>query len=352
MGFPFDQNLNRIQQRLENWWNFGHQKQPCYLINLAPPAGSAIPDTDDLERWWMDIDFIIDHRMKVLDAQRYYGVAVPHHYVDRGSSAMEGILGANMKFIDKETIWAYPCFDSAEQAADVAADPNNIWRRSTLEITRRSVALAKNHHYVAPYAMEGVSDILSGLYGTENLLVDMAEKPAAVERALERIKHIWIELWGEIQSILAGTGNRGGCGWAGIWAPGSTFPMQEDFSYMISARMFRRYCIPHIADMLAVMDYGFYHLDGVGAIPHLEHLLKLDKLRAIQWVPGAGKEELGQWHELIALILAAGKSVEVFARPEEIEPLVKAVGARGLLINVTCTAEEASRLVEESGENA
>jgi hypothetical protein len=259
---------------------------------------------------------------------------------------MEGILGANMKFIDKQTIWAYPCFDSVEQAAAaVAADPNNIWRTSTLEITRRSVAQAKDHHFVAPYAMEGVSDILSGLYGTENLLMDMVEKPAAVGEALERIKCLWIELWGEIQAILAQTGNSGGIGWAGIWAPGTTFPMQEDYTYMISARMFRQYCIPHIADMLDVMDYGFYHLDGTGAIPHLQHLLGLSKLRAIQWVPGAGKEELAPWHELIARILAAGKSVEVFARPEEVEPLVKAVGARGLLINVSCSAEEAERLI-------
>lgn len=342
MAFWFGGNLAALQAELENWWNFGEQEKPLYLITLPPET--ELPDTDDLERWWMDVDFIVDRQMRVMQAQRYYGVAVPYHYVDRGSSAMEGILGAHMKFIDKETVWAYPCFSSVEEAAGVTADPDNPWRTSTLEITRRSVALAKDHHYVAPYALEGVSDILSGLYGTENLLMDMAEKPAAVERALERIKRIWIELWGEVQGVLAGMGNRGGIGWAGIWAPGSTFPMQEDFTYMISARMFRRYCIPHIADMLEVMDYGFYHLDGVGAIPHLEHLLRLEKLRAIQWVPGAGKEDLGQWHELIARILAAGKSVEVFARPEEIEPLVRAVGTRGLLINVSCGREDAERL--------
>jgi hypothetical protein len=342
------ENLTVIQTQLENWWNFGEQERPCFLITIPPPADAAIPDTDDLERWWMDVDFILERQMKAIEAQQYYGVSVPFHYTDRGSSAMEGILGANMKFIDKETIWAYPCFESVEQAADAlaaGADPGNIWRASTLEITRRSVALAKDHHFVAPYAMEGVSDILSGLYGTENLLMDMVEKPDAVGLALERIKRLWIELWGEIQGVIAGSGNPGGIGWAGIWAPGTTFPMQEDYTYMISARMFRKYCIPHIADMLDVMDYGFYHLDGTGAIAHLPHLLGLSKLRAIQWVPGAGKEELAQWHELIARILAAGKSVEVFARPEEVEPLVKAVGARGLLINVSCSAEEAERLL-------
>jgi hypothetical protein len=344
MAFLFNEDWRCAQARLEAWWNFAHQERPCFLFSLPGPA--SVPDTDDLERWWMDVDFIIDRQMKSMETQTYFGEAVPFHYVDRGSSAMEGILGANMKFIDKETIWAYPCFSSVEEAAEVVADPANIWRTSTLEITRRSLVLAKNHHYVAPYAMEGVSDILSGLYGTENLLMDMVEKPEAVGRALENIKRTWIDLWGEIQGLLVHSGNYGGIGWAGIWAPGTTFPLQEDYSYMISARMYRRYCLPHVADFLDAMEYGFYHLDGIGAIPHLDPLLTLGKLRAIQWVPGAGKEDLAQWHPLIKRILEAGKSVEVFARPDEVEPLVKAVGLRGLLINVTCSAEEAEQLLE------
>ena len=347
MSSKFFQNqLPETQARLQNWWENGDQERPCFLISLPRYTPGEIPDTDDLERWWMDIDFIIRRQMQVIERRDYFGEAVPFHYADRGSSAMEGILGANMKFIDKETVWAYPCFESVEEAAEVAADPANIWRTTTLELTRRSAALAREHHFVAPYAMEGVSDILSGLYGTENLLMDMLEKPVEVGRALEHIKRIWIGLFAEIQAVIAQSHNPGGIGWAGIWAPGTTFPLQEDYSYMISARMYRKYCLPHVADMLDAMDYGFYHLDGIGAIPHLSALLELEKLRAIQWVPGAGKEDLAQWHELIARILAAGKSVEVFARPEEVAPLVAAVGARGLLINVECTAEESECLLK------
>jgi hypothetical protein len=343
----FNHNLPGIQDRLENWWNFSEQERPCFLITIPPSADAGVLDTDNLEQWWMDIDFTINRQMKLMDSQRYFGDAVPFHYIDRGSSAMEGILGANMKFIDKETVWAYPCFDAVEQVAEVIADPENIWRTSTLELTRRSADLAQGHHFVAPYAMEGVSDILSGLYGTANLLMDLVEKPEAVLRALEHVKRIWVDLFGEIQTVIAQSKNPGGIGWVGIWAPGTTFPLQEDFSYMISARMYRRYCLPHIADMIDTKEYGFYHLDGVGAIPHLDALLGLKKLRAIQWVPGAGKEELSQWYELIAHILAAGKSIEVFARPDEVGMLVKALGTRGLLINVNCTAQEAEWLLDQ-----
>ncbi len=47
-----------------------------------------------------------------------------------------------------------------------------------------------------------------------------------------------------------------------------------------------------------------------------------------------------QWYELIGRILQGGKSVEVFARPEEVPGLVKEVGSRGLLINCEQVSEQ------------
>jgi hypothetical protein len=146
--------------------------------------------------------------------------------------------------------------------------------------------------------------------------------------------------------MIAVSGNRGGIGWAGIWAPGTTFPLQEDVSYMISNAMYRRFLLPHLCDQIDAMQYAFYHLDGIGAIQHLDTLLAIEKLRVIQWVPGAGKERISDWYELIRKILAAGKSIQVFANAGEVDVLVKNVGPRGLLVTVTATETEAHRLVE------
>lgn len=342
-------NLSRfpdVRAALENWWGHGDQEHPCLLITIPPAPSGLIPDTDDLEKWWMDIDFIIDRQMRVLDGQHYYGQAVPHHYIERSASAMPGVLGARMKFIDKETMWAYPCYESIEQVAEIALDPQNIWYRKAIEITRRSVALARGHHFVAPFALDGITDIMAGLYGTENFLIDLIAKPREVARAMERAKRIWIALFDEVEALIAQSGNPGGIGWAGIWAPGTTFPLQEDFSYMISDAMFREFCLPHLLDQMDAMDCPFYHLDGAGALSHLDTLLSIDKLKAIQWVPGAGKERLSQWYDVIRCILEAGKSVQLYGKPEEVDDLVKHVGARGLLITVDATEEQAQDLVE------
>ena len=84
-----------------------------------------------------------------------------------------------------------------------------------------------------------------------------------------------------------------------------------------------------------------YHLDGIGAIGYFDALLELDSIKAIQWQPGAGKEAIGQWHELIGRMLAAGKAVQVYARPEEVRLLVNAVGPTGLLVILTGPAGDA-----------
>ena len=269
--------FQNVQATLENWWEYGEQEHPCLLITLPPDPSASIPDTDNLEQWWMDVDWIIDRQMRLLEHQTYLGQAVPHHYVERSATAMAGVLGAEMELVNKDTTWATPCFQHVEQVAELVVDRDNVWYSKALEITRRSVALAHNHHFVGSYALGGMTDILAGLYGTENLLVDMIAKPGAVARAMERVKRIWIELFDEVHAIIAESGNLGDVGWAGIWAPGTTFPLQEDSSYMISNEMFRTFCLPHLLDQMAAMDCPFYHLDGIGALNHLDTLLGIEE---------------------------------------------------------------------------
>ena len=256
---------------------------------------------------------------------------------------MAVILGAEMQYLDKETVWPHPQLESAEQICDISLDRDNFFYKLLREITERSVALSDRHHFVTLFALGGIADTVAALYGIENLLVDMITKPASVKRAMKHTKKIWLEVFEEFQSILNQSRNSGGIGWAGIWAPGSTFPIQEDFSYMISNEMFREFCLEHIKDMVDVMDYPLYHLDDKASLSHLDTLLGIKEFKAIQWIPGAGMEALPQWYDIIRRILGAGKSVQLFGQIEEVEPLLETVGTRGILVSIekNITPEEA-----------
>lgn len=335
-----------VEAALRNWWAGGSQENPLILATTLK-EGTALPATADLNRHWLDQDYIINRKIREIDATEHHGVAVPHHYVDHGSSAMAGVIGCPLVFVDQETIWANPRFETLDQVLDASFDLDSPIYAHIREITRRSTALARGHHFVAPFALEGMSDLMAALYGGENFMMDLIDRPAEVMRAMTRLKELWLRAFADISRLIKTAGNPGGIGWVGIWAPGTTFPLQEDVSYSISEEMFRRFLIPHIRDQIAAMDYSFFHVDGLGMIPHLDALLEIRELRAIQWQPGAGHERLDQWYGLLRKILAAGKSLQVYARAEEVDPLVRHIGANRLLVIVRdSTRDEIRRLAD------
>ena len=335
-----------VADRLRNWWDGGDQENPLILATVRR-EGLEVPATDDLNRHWLDRDFIIERTMREIEATEYLGVAVPYHYVDHDSSAMAGVLGCPLVFVDRETIWANPRFQTLDQILEATPALHSAIYEHITEITRRSVALAAGHHFVAPFALEGMSDLMAALYGGENFMMDLVDRPGDVARAMGRLKKLWLQAFAEIQGLIAKSGNPGGIGWVGIWAPGSTFPLQEDVAYSLSAELFRTFLIPPIRDQIAAMDYPFFHVDGTGMIPHVDALLEIGGLKAIQWQPGAGHERLDQWYGLLRKILASGKALQVYARAEEVEALVRNVGANRLLVIVRDSPrDEVLRLAE------
>ena len=79
--------------------------------------------------------------------------------------------------------------------------------------------------------------------------------------------------------------------------PDRGYMLQSDVSYMISPKMFERFVLPDLKMRCNAMDYAFFHMDGKGQLPHLEHLLSLDRLRGIQWQPGDGEPMAEEWPE-------------------------------------------------------
>ena len=88
--------------------------------------------------------------------------------------------------------------------------------------------------------------------------------------------------------------------------------MQCDFSAMISPVMFERFVVPSLSEQCAWLDRALYHLDGPDCVRHLDLLLQIPNLHAIQWTPGAGEPGAGdpKWFSLYDRILRAGKSIQ------------------------------------------
>lgn len=353
MGLLSTDDARAARDSLRRFWT---NQSDEVLLFMPVRRRNEIPDTDDLERFWTDVDFITRRAMSIVEHTDYYGVAMPYQYVDFSATSMPCALGGRLEYLNKETVWSHPVFDTLEDVLTVSLHRENRAYATLLEITKRSAALAKDHHYVSPWPFGGILDTIAGLYPTESLLTDLLLQPALLGRVMDHITDIWIEAFHQDVRLIDAVGNPGHvCCWVGFWAPGTTFPVQEDLSYMISPQHFRSFCIPRLRRIVDALDYPLYHLDGDGALPHLEAILEMDGLPAVQWQPGAGKERIDQWYDVVRRIKSSGKSCQVFAEPWEIDSLVEAVGQENLLIVVKdASADQARALLSKypSGEGA
>ena len=118
--------------------------------------------------------------------------------------------------------------------------------------------------------------------------------------------------------------------WAGILCRTPSYILQSDFSYMIGEEMYKTFVLPDVESDVAWLSHSMYHLDGIGALGHLDALLRIPGLDAVQWVPGDGQPGPLHWMDLYRKIRSAGKGAMILGTPGDLFGVVRELGAEGL----------------------
>jgi 5-methyltetrahydrofolate--homocysteine methyltransferase len=137
-----------------------------------------------------------------------------------------------------------------------------------------------------------------------------------------------------------------------IWGPGKTAKIQCDFSAIMSPKQFREFVQPSLKKQCQKLDYTLYHLDGPDAIKHLDALMEIEELDALQWTPGADE----RWYPIYDRVKKANKSLWISLENGGLEDwikksdkLVRRYGSDGLyLLFPIMEEEEALRLIDKA----
>jgi len=110
--------------------------------------------------------------------------------------------------------------------------------------------------------------------------------------------------------------------------------------------MYEEFVLPELEEFTGWLDYSIYHLDGQEQIKHLDHILSVKNLNAIQWTPVAGQPFTSKFIPVLQRIQAAGKNLILFPQPFEVEELLSNLSSKGLILNLGMSnREEAEQLV-------
>ena len=186
------------------------------------------------------------------------------------------------------------------------------------------------------------------------MLYDLYDYPDEVKEATKLVTKLWFEAF-DLQVAKIAAAGQPYNNWMNVPSAKPWYPLQCDFSYMISPNQFEEFVLPHLIEQVDHMERSVYHLDGVGEIPHLDMLLDIEGLTAIQWVAGGGQPPLWdeRWIPMYQKIQAKGKNLILMGGLSALdeagsERLVKSLDPTGVYLTyVTNTKEKADRMVEK-----
>lgn len=335
-------NWSETRERFIGWWN-----QDDILISnwtrfkKDSPLDFYGSNGFSWQRFWTDPDYSADYNERVLQKISFpldiYPVAKP--YLGPGSLAL--VLGSKMGQSDQRSIWYEPAeFDIYQKPFQL--DPENEWWKLHKQLVSKNLETSRGRYFVAcPDLIENL-DIMASLRGVKNIMMDMIERKEQVKDKLFEINQVYFDAYDEIYEMIKDQPEGACYGPFYLWAPGKVAKVQCDSAIMISPDMFEEFVLPPLKQQCQWLDYSMYHLDGSAQLRHLDHILSIETLNAIQWNPEPDQPNAGSlhWLDLYKKILESGKSVQIIkAKPKQVKPLVENLGNKGLYIAVDCDSD-------------
>lgn len=145
---------------------------------------------------------------------------------------------------------------------------NNSWVQKAIDFVERTAERSNGRYPLATTRMRGISDLLSLLYGSENLIFAMLERPDEVTVVAEKLTDFWIQ-FGKIQieripEFYGGIGSF----YYNAWAPKGTIWHQEDAAAILSPDLYNEFIRKWDDQIVNAFDGCIMHQHSNGYFPY------------------------------------------------------------------------------------
>ena len=343
----FKEDWAETRERFELWWRHEYFGR-CALAVTAPlanpPERPAPPQPTTVEEQWYDLDAIAERNDFHFSRTWFGGEALPVWNAGyAGIAGIPNMLGCPFR-LNMETGWHDPLLTDPDgfDIRSLSLDESHPAYRYHFDVLQRAVEESAGKSLPSMGAFYHGGDTLAALRGTEQLLIDCIERPEVVRDAEDWLMEMWCDFYDRTYAVVDGPTQGSAC-WMGLWAPGKTYAVSNDFSYNISPQMYRELFLPAIERQLGFLDYSIYHVDGVNAFQHVAALCEQPRLQALQILPGAGQPSPLHFMDTLKRVQAAGKNLHITIPADEVEAALAQLSARGLFIETSTSTENEAR---------
>ena len=268
------------------------------------------------------------------------------YWPNLGPEVYTAFYGVELEY-KEVTSYSKPNIEDWSQIDEIRLDMNNAYFKKIEEMTLAALERCSGKYLVGYTDIHPGLDCAAAFRDPQQLCLDFLMEPEQVKRLIELSSRDFEKIFNHFDAILK-KHNQLSVSWMGIPSFGKMHIPSCDFATMISPDQFNEFVLPVIQAEVKIMDHNVFHLDGRGVANHIDVLLEIPEINAIQLVQGMGDDlPIMQWVPFIRKIQSAGKSVVVDLQLSELESFMNEVDPKGILLCINADKEIQPEIIKK-----
>lgn len=360
----YKENWTESKQRWTQYWQRANTGRPIMHLVGKKPDATPLPEemqAKDLHDRYLSAQGKVQRFRHYCENHVFLAESFPNLSVDFGPGSVAAYLGSDIIF-SEDTVWFEPFVKDWTTYPDIVFDPENKWWKKHYQLVKEVQKLAGDDFYVAiPDLMENI-DVLASMRGMQDMIFDMIDHPEEVLKRIYQVNDVYFEYFDRFYDVVKNEKDGGSCYTVfQIWGEGRTAKLQCDFSALMSPDNFREFIQEPLRQQAQKVDNVLYHLDGPDAIKHMDALMEIKEIDALQWTSGDHGPDgtLEDWDVIYDKARRAEKAlwIRVYSGKYDdwvrgAERIIKKYGSKGLfLMFPNMPLEQAEELLQYAEKN-
>ncbi|MCK9410807.1 MAG: hypothetical protein M0Q53_00805 [Prolixibacteraceae bacterium] len=290
---------------------------------------------------WFDAEYQVDEFIQSIEGQRFNAETFPVYWPNLGPNVYAAFHGGEMQFEDT-TSWYHEIINDYDRDIDqINFSKGNSYYKKLLELTKIAIEKDNNRYLVGYTDIHPGLDCVLAWRGSENLCMDLILEPDKVKILIGKSMEHFEEVYDDFDRMIKSAGMPS-ANWMNIPIPNGRMHIPScDFAFMISQDDYNTFGIPILKKEVLTKTHNIFHVDGKGVANHIDSILGVPQIQAIQWVQGMGDDyPIMQHLDFIRYVQSKKKGIIVDLAKEDLDEYMELMSPNHTFLWIATNCEE------------